>query len=248
MLTRLTKYGTHANTFDVLKAVAGVAMICDHVGSYFFPQEPWLRIVGRFAAPCFFFLIGYARSTKLPTDWLIFGAWLSIMQVFGLSVVLFNILFNFYLIRLVFSRIPPEELPIWALSVLIAVMIGADQFVHPYIEYGFVGWLWAISGRLVRVHEKSLAAIVLVAVAGLHTFTTITLFAFVHAPHYATATALVFASCALAFFSFREEPWHVPNALRPTTLFLSRYSLEFYTWHIGAFATIAMIRFAISAQ
>lgn len=52
-------------SYDLLKTLAVVLMIVDHVGLYFFPGITWLRVLGRLCVPMWFFLIGYARSRDL---------------------------------------------------------------------------------------------------------------------------------------------------------------------------------------
>ena len=42
---------------NVLKLIACVAMVIDHVGVMFFPYEDSLRIIGRLAFPIFAFMI-----------------------------------------------------------------------------------------------------------------------------------------------------------------------------------------------
>ena len=50
---------------DLLKAAAIFLVAIDHFAIYFVETEPlddWLQVVGRLAAPVFFFLIGFATS------------------------------------------------------------------------------------------------------------------------------------------------------------------------------------------
>jgi hypothetical protein len=58
------------NSFS-LKIIACSLMIIDHLGIIFFPDNPFLRIIGRLAFPMFAYLIaeGY-RHTKDPTSYL----------------------------------------------------------------------------------------------------------------------------------------------------------------------------------
>lgn len=41
----------------VLKLIAMLTMVCDHVGDIFFPGAPWMRVIGRIAMPIFAFCI-----------------------------------------------------------------------------------------------------------------------------------------------------------------------------------------------
>ena len=51
------------NSFT-LKLIGILSMLCDHVGKAFFPSQPWLQFIGRFAFPIFAFEIaqGYLHT------------------------------------------------------------------------------------------------------------------------------------------------------------------------------------------
>jgi len=42
---------------NMLKIIAALAMLCDHVGLLFFPSQDIFRIIGRLAFPIFAFMI-----------------------------------------------------------------------------------------------------------------------------------------------------------------------------------------------
>ena len=50
-----------------IKLIAIVAMLVDHIGLLFFPEDPFFRIIGRIAFPIFAFLIaeGYGRTSNI---------------------------------------------------------------------------------------------------------------------------------------------------------------------------------------
>jgi hypothetical protein len=61
---------------DLLKAAAIFLVAIDHFAIYFVETEPlddWLQVVGRLAAPVFFFLVGFATSRTVPIRWLVLG-------------------------------------------------------------------------------------------------------------------------------------------------------------------------------
>jgi hypothetical protein len=70
----------HVTTTDVLKCIGVASFLIDHTGVFFDPAEPWWRLFGRVAAPIFFFLVGFARSRRVPWTWLALGAALTVSQ------------------------------------------------------------------------------------------------------------------------------------------------------------------------
>ena len=65
MTTKKTAvYGHHWQILDgtALKLIAVTAMILDHVGDNFFPDQIWMRIIGRMALPIFAFCIAEGFS------------------------------------------------------------------------------------------------------------------------------------------------------------------------------------------
>lgn len=54
-----------SNYQDLLKVLALAAMLTDHVGLYIYPENIWLRMVGRFAMPIFAFYAGFNFKGKV---------------------------------------------------------------------------------------------------------------------------------------------------------------------------------------
>ena len=54
------------NSFQ-LKVIALVSMVVDHMGVVFFPDQVWMRMVGRISMPIFVFMLveGYKRTKNL---------------------------------------------------------------------------------------------------------------------------------------------------------------------------------------
>ena len=53
------------NLYDRLKVLAVITMIIDHLGYYIFPEDLYLRLIGRIAFPIFLFLVGF-YSNRTP--------------------------------------------------------------------------------------------------------------------------------------------------------------------------------------
>lgn len=156
VLLKTPSLPTHLTSYDLLKAAAVLLMIIDHLGYYFFPENNWLRVIGRFCVPMWFFLIGYAHSRHLGRDLLGSALVLSLSRfVFGMSIFPLNILWTIIAIRLVLDpvmkRILKDEGSYRSLFWFVFVMIAV--FGTPLVlvsEYGIQGLVFAAAGYLCR--------------------------------------------------------------------------------------------------
>lgn len=144
----------------VLKIIACVFMVIDHVGLTFFPDEDIFRILGRLSFPLFAFLIAegnrYSKH-KLRRFFLIFGIGISFFifyyffagEIYGNIFLTFSvsILLNFLLDfskKLIF-----ENFKVYKLLLAIAIMTSALCLIYilydnMYFEYKFSGMLLPI--------------------------------------------------------------------------------------------------------
>lgn len=225
-------------TTDLLK-LAGLAFVfVDHTGLFFAPDDEWWRVFGRAAAPIFFFLIGFARTSAVPLRWIVLGAILTALDLYvsdGFDDVTLNILFNFALIRFALPFIEAHAPPRWwglsALAVFCAAMIPIAAVV---LEYGAEGWLWALFGLAAREAiakgtaearlQRNLVAGFCVAV---YLFTESRDFAF-EPVQTATLTALIIGlGVTLAAFR-RADAFAAPPAVARALNWIGRHSLEIY--------------------
>ncbi len=139
-------------TTDLLKCAAVVCMVLDHIGHFIFPDEPGWRVVGRLAAPVFFFLIGYARSWSVPRSWLVFGAILTALDLASpQGSQHLNILLVFALLRLFFAMAGPTLRRQWQFPFLAGCVFALFlPFAGEWIEYGMEGPLIALAGWMAR--------------------------------------------------------------------------------------------------
>ena len=158
----LNRHGAYLTSFDLIKALAIICVFIDHLGWFgIFPSslyEP-ARLVGRIAAPIFFFLIGYAGLHKIPKSWYFYGLWLSICTMFFVNNSPLNIMFSFIMCRYLFYILPTANFNKYnsnpyfnniALIILWPILLASYPFTKGLFEYGTLGLLFAICGILQR--------------------------------------------------------------------------------------------------
>ena len=143
---------TVVTTYDILKSLAVVLMIVDHVGYYFYPDEDWIRAVGRLCVPIWLFLIGYARSRRIDAL-LVGGAILLTVANWaaGLPFLAVNILFTIILVRLVLDPvlrfIGTNDMKLMLVTTVLCIFA---PITNSFWEYGTLGLLFGICGHLAR--------------------------------------------------------------------------------------------------
>ena len=159
---------------NVIKIIAAVAMIIDHIGYYLLPQVAFLRIIGRIAFPLFAFMIAEgARDTKNRLKYLgLVGGVGAILQIvlFAFTRTLrFNVLITFTLSILVIYTFELFKISLFnkktdiiSRSLYLIVFLGtsfAVMFVTRAIigisfEYGFIGCLFPIFASIPSLNRS----------------------------------------------------------------------------------------------
>ncbi len=232
----------HITTRDLLKTLALVLMIVDHIGFFFFPDDLWWRLWGRLCVPLWFFLIGYTGTRSVPATWYAGAALIAVNYViFGGSVFPLSILINFALCRIVIERLGRAAarnneslLGIYFMCLL----MGLHSSV--FIEYGTLGALLALTGYF-RKNDQEIAltglfkaGFIIASVLGYG------LIQFVYLPGPSAEQALflligLLAVCGL-LYGFRPAEFPaMPKIMTPIKLlvqFTGRWTLEVYVVHI----------------
>jgi hypothetical protein len=232
--------GTSVTTTDVLKLVGIVFVFIDHHGYFFDPENMWWRLFGRVAAPIFFFLIGFARTRKVPWTWLAFGLVLTVVNAWKAESLwgpMVNILINFALLRALI--LPPVERHVMGRPLAVALLIAGCLPLIPItdgpLEYGAGGWLWAFLGLAHRIvlEDGTLQARwtrngIATATAVAYIVREVHDYAFTGIQA-AILVILVAGLCAV-LIRFRREPltWQPPFPLALPFELCGRYSLEIY--------------------
>ena len=160
---------SQVNTYDLFKLVSTVAMFIDHYGYFGLPgitptQRNWCRIIGRFAAPGFFFLAGYASKRFRPRTWAtaFFLYYFTTVAPLGIVYSPWESILNIAIINCIFEYLPPHKLKIMEYKLFNIVLFGLLWSIRDYcsqkllIGYGTLPFMLAIAGDLHR-HKHSLA-------------------------------------------------------------------------------------------
>jgi hypothetical protein len=141
-------------SYDILKSVAVLTMIADHIGYYVFPDQEWWRVIGRIGSPTWFFLVGYARSREISPALMVWASVLLVADgVVGIGIVPLNALCTIILMRLTpekWIRASFRDLNNFlTAAVLLLIFYGPGFFLTEYGAEAFIiGWFgYAIRNR-----------------------------------------------------------------------------------------------------
>lgn len=146
---------------DILKTIAIILMVVDHVGFFLFPDQPLLRAIGRCSAPIWLFMVGYNQKSTIDRPLLLTTFFMVIIAplLTGLLVPL-NILLAIILVRLSLPSMPLLLMPLrgfkrGAVPALLLVALAFAAYPTNYIwEYGSFCWLFAGLGWWQREVEN----------------------------------------------------------------------------------------------
>lgn len=128
----------------MIKLIAMVTMLIDHIGVVFFPNALWLRVIGRIAFPLFAW--GIARGYKHTRNFKLYAlrllaaglvSQLPYVWLFGKDYL--NICFTLLTGLLVLKLFDSRTLPVPVKVAGIAVLLAAAHFLK--MEYGIYGIL-----------------------------------------------------------------------------------------------------------
>jgi hypothetical protein len=239
----------HITTYDLVKTLAIVLTVLDHIGFFFYPENDWFRVIGRACVPVWCFLIGYASSRDTGKDiWIWATALLASNIVFGGNLFPLNILFTFIAIRLVIDRMASVMFRNW--EVMLYAFTALALLIIPTmlaVEYGTSALLLALAGYAVR-HRDDLPVslncqrIYIGAAISVFTLMQLVLFPF-DSLQSKTCAFLVGASGLMMYFfkplQFPSASTRLPGVMVDAVQFTGRYTMEIYVIHLVLFKGIA---------
>ncbi len=233
-------------SYDFLKTAAIVLMVIDHVGYFFYPEDMWLRAVGRLSAPIWFFLIGYAQSRDVgPRLWIGAGVLIVSAWVTGFAILPFNIIATMIAFRLlldpmmaVIQRKPQALYPIC----FIFFLIGFPSAM--VLEYGSMAMLLVMAGYFTRNREslpydKTEYVMFCLMAAGLYILYQTKVFFPFSLPQEILVWAGIMGVMLLCMcfrpIAYTDLTAKMPIPIAAFFRVCGRYSLEIYVLHLLAF-------------
>lgn len=226
-------------SYDILKAVAVVLMVVDHIGAYYMPENLWLRLIGRLCVPMWFFLIGYARGRDIGWPlWL--GAAIVIASDFitGRYIFPLNILVTILMVRIVIDLYMKgtmkNTLLFWTGALVLTCLIVPSMTL---MQYGTLGLLLAVFGWLIRNIEsqdpRQFTRIFPYMVFCVIVFTVSqwALLQFSLAQGLLLFCGIGLVMLVLRFFRPAEFPG-IPAAIKVPLQFMGRHTLSIYAVHL----------------
>ena len=146
---------------DWLKTVAIICVSAGHFGFFFVEDEQWWSVFGRFAAPPFFFLVGYAQTRTVPLHWIWIGVVLTLLESWNAdwTWVAPNILLSFALVRMArpYVQMLLQRYGWAAFIVLVCALLAVLPVAGTIVDYGAEGWLWALFGLCQRQYVDGIS-------------------------------------------------------------------------------------------
>jgi hypothetical protein len=243
LFRRFDRYG-ELNRYDLLKVIALVTMVIDHLGFYFWYDSLWMRAIGRMAFPLFLFLVGYSKSWTIHYDLLCCAIFLiALSAVTHHAIFPLNILVTIIFTRMLMEWITATTLSskkLWLIFIVCAVLVSRTMVL---VDYGALAILFALCGYLHREKPASNLTIVYIEstllLEGVLEYTT---FKFHGLTTYIMIIVLVIDMILMNTFkigALKVQAW--PVSLRCIVQWLSRNTLVLYTLHIAVFMVITRV-------
>jgi hypothetical protein len=217
------------NYQDLLKTIAIITMIRDHIGLYCFPEHIMLRAIGRSAMPIFCFFAGYNFSKPKAILWQL-GLLLSVMWYISISIASLNMLVTIYLGQLYLyfmeKYAKTSEQDVLVQCILLLCLTPITCLI---LEYGTLAIAFMVIGRYYAKNNDDPGFMLLFAIS-LMIFSN-HLFEFGLRDSVISSAAIAVACYALTARSY-ERP--IPIDLKC----ISRNSLRIYYMNIAIFTII----------
>jgi len=247
----------HLTSYDLLKTIAIVLMVLDHIGIYFYPDESWFRILGRLCVPIWFFLIGYARTRDISPR-ILAGAVLLLLgnmaageTVFPLSILVTLMIGRYYIDAWMGAGRRGGE----ALAGLFCILFLLYFPTSILFEYGTLGFLFTVFGAMCRYMQdtpqvmeagygRQIFIFALASFAGFTIIQCIQLQFLSALQFFFLVGGMIGVGYTLYKFHHEEYPslsHLLPGPILKSLQLTGRNTLEIYVLHLLAFKAYALI-------
>ena len=262
---------SQVNTYDMFKLISTIAMFVDHYGYFGLPglnweQRGWARIIGRFAAPGFFFLAGYASKRFRLRTWMaaFFLYFFTTVAPLGIVHSPWESIMNIAFINCLFELIPPHKLlamrPIMCIkhaSIYVSILINIAVFgflfyIRDYcstdlgIGYGTLPYMLAIAGDLHR-HKNKLSKMWIVGSMATFFYASNSVFANNFWHTVGIAVACLLNGIIMMMFKVQSIPGMDKNFVLKSAQngikWISREGLTVYVGHLMLYRLIATMQY-----
>jgi TraX protein len=229
-------------SYDFLKCMTLIFMICDHIGAFLYPEQTWLRVIGRMGFPAWFFLAGFSKGREISqTLWI--GAALVIFGNFTFGQYMFpaNALVSYICIRLFIAHFYKKIFSSWEFLLYATIICLLLSLPTNYLfEYGTLVFLLALFGYAVRNKDDLkinkevyfiFSVVVMLSVIVLQIFT----FGFTEAQSIVCFIEMSLIGIILYRFKSEEYPRlteKLPSYVTKVVQWGGRYTLEIYVIHL----------------
>ncbi len=215
-----------SNYQDFLKVIAIVSMVIDHIGLYFLPEYPIMRLIGRIAMPIFCFFAGYNFKKHPSYKVFIFGTLLHLISSLFIfkQPITANILVSIFIGQCyiyLFQNYLKDFFKGYFHVILLASCWGLTRSL---IDYGTLSIATMVLGNIAKNDEKSLNLAVAISIV-LSVFHTIAVFEFTKSYMIATIIVGILLHLAMSARKF-NHPINVQLNV------VSRNVLVFYFVHL----------------
>lgn len=219
-----------SNYQDLLKLLAIITMLIDHMGLFWFPEYSFMRVIGRTAMPIFCFFAGYNFSGRIRLRLLIYGT----IMYFVLYHFVYqqwyttNILISIFIGQVYLLLINKYMDNFWYGLGHVVFTGCLWNFTQGWVDYGSLVISVMILGQMVKIHGQDKMILTLPA----------TLFSFLHSffMFYIEgffSTTEIIASFILSLVLWYALGWHVyERKVNMNISALSRHSLAIYVANV----------------
>jgi len=232
------------NFQDLLKLIAIVTMLFDHMGLFFYHDNTWLRLIGRFSMPIFLFFAGYnyyrVKQSEGFKCWIIneryrkllaLGIALqSILLIYFPDITMLNVLISILIGLTMIDVIEQVKLPFVFLHFICFALVFSNSI--ELFDYGTIGTGFVILGYTKRdIQDKNFGLFLLTWLLAL-SFLAQKILSLSY-----TQNLMLLLESIILFLCFYYADLN--REYNNRILLVSRYLLPIYFWHFVTFTIVA---------